>query len=373
MLQLIKIFIKNDIKDKLVIAVIVFLTSILLTFNAIGIHDGKNNILEANMGNINHKKTLIINNKNEKDFNDMLKIINEQSINTQVSIDGIENIHKVNNKISKIQNISFVNFQINPEWMPEVLFGRNFTVEDLENNSKVAVIGEGVYRDEYSDINNAYIEINNERYKIIGVVGDYRTSATYISTIFLPLNEIKANILNISNVKVTFFKNNEKPQNELEEVQNKLNEKHIENFEDNTPQIMDEDYIGRYVMLIIASIIISFFNIILFYNYIINKNKKIISINLVLGSNYILTSIISFIEYSIISLIATCFGMIVCYTITNVFKDVIYNYLFISNIGLNYLEIIIPILLIIILNLLISIYQAYKISKLDLSEQLKID
>ncbi|WP_160674839.1 ABC transporter permease [Clostridium sp. C8-1-8] len=375
MLRLIKIFIKNDIGDKFIIALIIFLTSILLTFNAIGIHDGKNNALEASMGNTNHKKVLVVKNKNEADFKYLLNLLNNID-DTQISVDGIQYIHKIDEKNNKVLTISFTNFKSLPEWMPKVIYGRNFIPKDFSKKSeKVAVIGEGVYRGEFTGVTDSYVFLDptNEKYKILGVVGDYKTDAPYISTVFLPLSNATDKTVNISNAKITLFKNGSSPTKELESIQNNLSKNNIESYEDNTSVLLDEDYNSKYTLLIIASIIISSFNMFLFYNYIINKNKKKIVLNLVLGSNILVSSLISFLEYTLISLISALLGILTCFGVSFIFKDMIYDYLFISNISLSYYEIIIPLAGVIIINLLISIYQGYTISKMDLSEQLKMD
>ncbi|EJT5915552.1 TPA: FtsX-like permease family protein [Clostridium perfringens] len=167
---------KNHIK------VFIIFLGMLLGILAISIglsflEDAYNFSTELNGGNSKVKETLLYKNQeiNEKNFTqDLENIVKELNKHYEVSLGSVIYPIDRNASLSDAPSIKPVLYNKNIKWRPNVIYGRNLTLEESLSDEKVAVIGYEIFKNKFKNKefeNNLTIDIYGETYKVIGVIG----------------------------------------------------------------------------------------------------------------------------------------------------------------------------------------------------------
>lgn len=105
-----------------------------------------------------------------------------------------------------------------------------FTTNDIERGNKVVLIGSAYKKDIYKENGEKYIDIEKEKYKVLGIVGNDNEVSIWSSRIFMPFtalpDNIKKNMNN--NLNITFILHNK----------NKNFESDIKKIKENSTKIL---------------------------------------------------------------------------------------------------------------------------------------
>ena len=131
-----------------------------------------------------------------KDSRAIKKYCESVSVSTAV-------LREVKQVVYSNQNWSTNIYGIEPEYLAvqlwEIADGRNFTVDDLKNNTKVALIGETVSLNLFGDMNpiNKTIRIGGVPFKVVGLLkskGENSMGMDQDDTVFVPLTTAERNL-----------------------------------------------------------------------------------------------------------------------------------------------------------------------------------
>ncbi|KHO31508.1 ABC transporter permease, partial (plasmid) [Clostridium tetani] len=113
-------------------------------------------------------------------------------------------------------------FSETPEWIPQITYGRYLNPNESSSKAKIAVIGKGIELNKLSE--NNYVNLCGEKFKIIGVAGKKSNFSNYLGSVFIPLESLPDKMKNnIKTIQIYLLKNNNNPENEMNEILNDLN------------------------------------------------------------------------------------------------------------------------------------------------------
>ncbi|WP_297438763.1 ABC transporter permease [uncultured Clostridium sp.] len=242
----------------------------------------------------------------------------------------------------KIIKCIFYNYDIEKSF--ELSSGRMFKKDELIESKKVAIVG----YDFKDSIINGKISINNESYNVVGVLEDYDI---FNKTIYLNMKSLKEN-LTMEAMKIDV----KGKQNIYEEVSSKLKEDfNIEVYMGAVESIINplKVAIGENSIHIILGILTSISLVSLIINigtYWIDKTKKLIGIESLVGGTKISIAIKLWREYVITVIISLGITAIV-WSLIHILRGVesnitlgVYGVLLIVNIFISTVAIVIPII-----------------------------
>lgn len=145
--------------------------------------------------------------KNENEINGLLnnetkyfKFDTSKSITSNNILDVLKeyknaNIYMEYSSVSKVlENDTlfgkavYYNYKINNKF--PILKGRNFTLNDIESSDKLVLVGKNLTNQIIEENNEQYFNIDNENYKVIGILGDKEKETGYDNTFIVNLQAI---------------------------------------------------------------------------------------------------------------------------------------------------------------------------------------
>ncbi|RXI74361.1 ABC transporter permease, partial [Clostridium tetani] len=259
-----------------------FSALLVILFGFIFLKCSKDMNIDYTNGKIEHQKLISVNvnDSNNIDYDNLANILKKYSKTISVRIDGLIEETSINEKIFEIP-IQPVIFSETPEWIPQITYGRYLNPNESSSKAKIAVIGKGIELNKLSE--NNYVNLCGEKFKIIGVAGKKSNFSNYLGSVFIPLESLPDKMKNnIKTIQIYLLKNNNNPENEMNEILNDLNK--LSNIKASKVEIRDnlsEFYSTLSITLFVSCLIIlvSVSNISILIFYLMLKNKKNILIS----------------------------------------------------------------------------------------------
>ncbi|WP_027624347.1 ABC transporter permease [Clostridium lundense] len=252
-----------------------------------------------------------------------------------------------------------------------LLEGRFFTKDDFKSKDNMAIIGKKLIRNIEVENNKKYIYRGNEKFLVIGIIGEEHIDTLYDSRILYNLrcdfNEKDKGLLLQGWILDSFLKDKDT----LNKIMNKINEdcnnpvKIIESDKSTTPlisAISNSRFILRNFSLVIVCIILS---LIKATSYWLDKITLEIGIRKMYGASNknIILHIIK--NYSIVSL----FSLIICLLFN---KILIYTHVLKIQYNItNIINLLVSIIFIFIIGVIIILIGMLKINKIEINELIK--
>lgn len=228
---------------------------------------------------------------------------------------------------------SEVYFNYTPKYIPNIIRGRYFNLEDFKSTDLVAVVGRNLTKNIFKKNNIEYIFINDNEYKIIGIMGGEGSS---LNDKFM----INFNPYNLDNYinEEEFYQlenNNFQILNNLKNDLNYLDSK-IKILEDSSLNVINPingyvKYRIYYITFIFVIFTISTINI---SNFYMSKREKEIGILKSIGIKNLRIYFKIIFEYEIMSIVSFVMGLIIHYLLyIFIYNNQLYYYINFKNLG----------------------------------------
>lgn len=197
-----------------------------------------------------------------------------------------------NNKESTVRKIEVQYFNYDYKFKYPIIEGRQYTLDEVNNGSNVAIVGKDIYQKYVQVINNKkYIQIEKLLYEVIGIIGlDYDplefNGSIYIPALSLPVNTYEKINKNKS-LEITLFNEYEETYNIYTNIKKKIHD--IDNSIDVRGQTVPELSIDVAAMSIqrtkkqLLMYLFSLVNCIIVAGYWINRRRYEIAIRKIFG------------------------------------------------------------------------------------------
>ncbi len=119
-------------------------------------------------------------------YNDIFAGIRE---GTGIIVNGIM-VHLDDREVNTFSQVSGEWFTRDDEWHYPLSEGRYYTAKEIEEGKKVVLIGKNYKENVYNEDGKDYIDIEKEKYEVIGIVGIKGELSLWDSRIFMPCTAI---------------------------------------------------------------------------------------------------------------------------------------------------------------------------------------
>ncbi|SCN25462.1 acidobacterial duplicated orphan permease [Clostridium sp. N3C] len=337
--------------------------------------------LDYTHGKINHQKEIEVSRIDNKniDYSKLAELVCKYSSNLNIDILGITDTWDYDDIKNAEVIINPVVYQEDPEWLPTISQGRFLTAVESQSNEKVTVIGDAIaFRLFPKGINeNSYINLGNEKFKVIGVAGTIEKGEDYLSTVYLPIKTLPSKYKEgLEKLNIRIMKNSDSPDVELKEMMNELSHSKIaEASEVDISYSLNELYI-TYRVSIFAGIIVLFIaisNIVSFTSYLMFKRRREFAISRILGASDRQIGLSLFGELLCISIISSFVVFLLHMLLNPIIHQKFDEIVVIKYFIIDYVNLITVFLLSLIVTVLISIINYRKVIKMDLNQEIKIE
>jgi len=113
---------------------------------------------------------------------------------TGVIVNGLM-VHIDESEVNTYAPVSAEWFVEDNNWHYPVSEGKYFTKEQIENKEKVVLIGKTYKEYTYKENNKTYINIEKEKYQVLGIVGTSEQISLWDSRIFMPCTVLPAKVI----------------------------------------------------------------------------------------------------------------------------------------------------------------------------------
>lgn len=279
--------IKRNIKSYWILFAVFFLINIFFIWIISNVVDIEEKLKMEQSLFTDKAKVLLFQGGQDSNKDDLLSFFKDKD----VVIEGI--IMKNNDENNTDVKGLYYNYEIHKSY--PLSEGRMFTVDEIQNKKKVALVGYSLK----DKIENNIIKINNEDYEVVGIVGDINNTQLKDS-IYINFNSQQ---FNLDTQAITLDINGEETANVALEISKKLNEeKNINTIISDSVkkvgplrQAIGENQLHLVMGLLAAiSLVSTVINLTL---YKIDKEKYIFGIKGLLGRTKMSMSISFWIEY----------------------------------------------------------------------------
>ena len=246
---------------------------------------------------------------------------------------------------------------------PQLIKGRFFKEDDFNKGEKVTVIGKGLADDIINKNGEDYYYIENDYYKVIGVLGDEEKETTYDYNVYINFDYLANK--DSSNLKGDFIVDSGLDSKEIfNAIKSKYEGENIQvsesQDETETPvsKLISEQYSSS-VLNIIKVLVILVFNTFLATGYWIKNRKKEMGIKRAIGANKLKISLSILGELIVVSIVSFLIGYSL-YLIISYLKDGYLHFYFSS--------MIIVFIITFMSGILSSIVPIYKANKMEPNE-----
>lgn len=212
-----------------------------------------------------------------------------------------------------------------------ILEGRNFSMDDINSNKKEILVGKQLKKEIVQENNERYFIIDNEKYKVIGILGDENKETGYDATFIINLKSMDY----FSDNRAT-WKLNANKLKDTDNIINKLNKLAKDNNigfqiieKNNKANLLD--IINKYSDFIyILKMIFGFgmLNLIIVVYYWMNKNIKDIGIRKAYGAKDLDIALYILKKYEISVIISLFIGVSLHFIFKTVLKSMFPKLLF---------------------------------------------
>ena len=199
--------------------VISFGTTVIMNYN-------RQNEITKEYGHKNQTYLRIIG-KNEIDYNNIMDIIKKEN-NVSLEVNELYcNVKKGSE--NTVRGITAEYFNNDYEFNYPLLSGRKYTIEEINDGAKVAIVGKDINEKYVRTINDKrYIEIEKTLYEVIGVIGIDYDPLDFNGNIIIPALSIPTNTYEEINknktLKITLFNNKEETYNTYINIKKKIHD-----------------------------------------------------------------------------------------------------------------------------------------------------
>lgn len=320
----------------------------------------------------------VINEMSAKNSIDTNKLNIEFNSNKNISLDELNN--SIFSKIDGVKSILIARVIINEKKSSEligisssgdfnldvnVLNGRKFL--DADFSEKKVMIGKLLESETFKVGEKQYINIENEDYEVIGIMGSEKLNSLYDLSIYVPINSLPSKMKSNLSKNFTFSiydKSEEKIKTILEKLDFKegysiIKEKHasfIEIFMENY------EYNIKNIATLIMTIIIALINMLISSNIWMESQKYSISIKKALGASNKQINFEFFLLILGLSIISSFISIILQNVFSNIVRDLFFIDITISRIGVIY-----SIIISFIASLGVTLYQVKRVVKVSIT------
>lgn len=285
------------------------------------VQENKKNYEYSVSGNPEHYGSISVRGEDLPTYSDVVDILGEFSKRNEVQF-GFSGatIEGVQGKKTVIPTI----FQELPEFTPPLLKGRYFTIDEVNSNNSLVVVGKEVYEQVKSSMINNFIKINGSNYKVIGVLGRSETGSQWDSAVYMPLYALPQSLQSIKQESYNIFlrNNNGDPSNYLDNLEGKFYELNSSlkiniNKEIDSSKKNESIWINAVFISLLSGVIlfVSCINVINLSLYWILDRKREIGIRKAIGaSNRNIASLIFF-EMLVISLVSSLITLVLLFVL----------------------------------------------------------
>lgn len=141
-----------------------------------------------------------------------------QILNTQSSV-----LNQQNNKIFSVPLVPVI-FSSTPEWQIPLLHGRHFTSIEAVGSEHLVLIGKQLEKTLFPNgiTLTSTVNVNGEKYRVIGVLGKEYRQTQWDDVIYVPLNglpnQLKVEMFNKTSLTIFIRKNNSNPSDITEKI-----------------------------------------------------------------------------------------------------------------------------------------------------------
>ncbi len=121
----------------------------------------------------------------KKNFDCISELFKGIRNNTGIIINGIM-VHMDESEVNEYVPVSAEWFVKDTEWHYPLSEGRYYTVEEVAQGDKVVLIGKELRKYTYKEKETEYIDIEGEKYRVIGIVGLGEELSSWDARIFMP-------------------------------------------------------------------------------------------------------------------------------------------------------------------------------------------
>lgn len=266
--------------------VIIMFTLIIFTFSitaSIVIAKYKNENQLYGMQN-KHTRYLKINTSNKLLIKDILNVLEEfKDANVYLEYDPIS---KYMRKTTIFGKGIYYNYEVDNK-LP-ILEGKNFTLNDINSTDKKILVGKNLINEIIKEGDEQFFVIEDEKYKVVGILGDNNKETGYDNTFVINLNSTNMILDSTSICKL-----NVENKKDLQKIENKytklaeLNGGKVDDSEENNEKLNLKEIIDdNKAFMDMAKIIFVFgiLNTIVVVYYWMNKNIKDIGVRKAYGA-----------------------------------------------------------------------------------------
>lgn len=265
-------------------------------------------------------------------------------------------------------SIQLEHFKKEPLWRPSLISGRSYTQEEIEDGNNVVMLGRSLEKFTYKNEGIIYINIQNEPYEVIGILGNKNKTSSWDEAIFMPLKSIPDSMkINFDGERtIRLYLNNEYNltiedykllDKMVKDINGEINFRELDIKNDIVlTNISNPDKI---VFLAVFIYIIALLNIVNINNFWIDDRKEELAIRKAFGMTNIDISFMLFSEIFTISLISTLIGIVIQYII-NLFSLELLG----ASINISFYNFIVGIMLSTITSVIVAIIPIIKMLRL---------
>lgn len=345
----------NTIISLIILSLFIFSTTIAFSIILNIIHEmtAKNNI-------DNNKLTIQINSN---------KDISLDEINNSIfsKIDGIESIPIKRVIINEKKSSELIGISSNDDFdlNVNILNGEKFSYADF--SEKKVLIGKLLESETFKIGEKQYINIENEDYEVIGIMGSENLNSPYDLSIYIPINSLPQKIKASSSKSFAFsiYNTNEES---VRTVLEKLDFNDGYSIIKEKQASFSEIFMGNYqyniknIITLTMTIIIALINMLISSNIWIESQKYSISIKKALGASNKQINL----EFFLLILVLSIISSIISIIFQSIFSSFIWN-LFFIDITISNIEVIYSIIISFIAALGITLYQVKRVMKVSIT------
>ncbi|MCI7083442.1 MAG: ABC transporter permease [Clostridium sp.] len=345
----------NTIISLIILSLFIFSTTIAFSIILNIIHEmtAKNNI-------DNNKLTIQINSN---------KDISLDEINNSIfsKIDGIESIPIKRVIINEKKSSELIGISSNDDFdlNVNILNGEKFSYADF--SEKKVLIGKLLESETFKIGEKQYINIENEDYEVIGIMGSENLNSPYDLSIYIPINSLPQKIKASSSKSFAFSiynTNEESVRTVLEKLDFNDGYSIIKEKQASFSEIFMENYQYniKNIITLTMTIIIALINMLISSNIWIESQKYSISIKKALGASNKQINL----EFFLLILVLSIISSIISIIFQSIFSSFIWN-LFFIDITISNIEVIYSIIISFIAALGITLYQVKRVMKVSIT------
>lgn len=345
----------NTIISLIILSLFIFSTTIAFSIILNIIHEmtAKNNI-------DNNKLTIQINSN---------KDIGLDEINNSIfsKIDGIESIPIKRVIINEKKSSELIGISSNDDFdlNVNILNGEKFSYADF--SKKRVLIGKLLESETFKIGEKQYINIENEDYEVIGIMGSENLNSPYDLSIYIPINSLPQKIKASSSKSFAFSiynTNEESVRTVLEKLDFNDGYSIIKEKQASFSDIFMENYQYniKNIITLTMTIIIALINMLISSNIWMESQKYSISIKKALGASNKQINL----EFFLLILVLSIISSIISIIFQSIFSSFIWN-LFFIDITISNIEVIYSIIISFIAALGITLYQVKRVMKVSIT------